>query len=81
MVLVFPLDVGGDILLLLHHLDMMALKVPMYSVEWRSCNEGVIVNRLSTREDTSAASRARRRHEDIADATVRVVESFSSNTP
>jgi hypothetical protein len=47
----------------------------------RSCNEGVMVRRLSTREDGSAASRARRRHEDIADATVRVAEDFSSNTP
>lgn len=40
-----------------------------------------MVSRLSTREDSSAASRARRRHEDIADATVRVAEIFSSNTP
>jgi hypothetical protein len=52
-----------------------------YSVEWRSCNEGVIVSHLSTRENSSAASRARRRHEDIADATVRVAEHISSNTP
>jgi hypothetical protein len=67
--------------LLLFHLDMMALKVPMYYVDWRSCNEGVIVSRLSTGENGSAASRARRRHEDIADATVRVAEDFSSDTP
>ena len=70
----------GDVLLLFH-LDMMAIKVPMYGVEWRSCNEGVIVSCLSKREDNSAASRGRRRHEDIADATVRVAEDFSSNTP
>ena len=61
---------------------MTALILPMYSVERRSsysCNEGVSVSHLSTRESNSAASRARRHHEDIADATLRVAEDFSSD--
>jgi hypothetical protein len=49
--------------------------------EWRPCNEGVIVSPLGTRQSDSAANRARRRHEDIADATVRAAGDFSSNTP
>jgi hypothetical protein len=44
----------GGVLLLLFHLDMTALKMPMYSVEWRSCNEGVIMTHLSTRENRQA---------------------------
>ena len=60
---------------------MMALKVPTYGVEYRSCNEGVIVRRLSISENSPAASRARRRHGHIADATVRVAGDFFFQYP